>query len=153
MRSVELDGEKDTTEILKNLSQAYPQASCAAHTRVQSLLGPINQQLVQSTVAALRAGDVRKIGELMHLAQAEFDAAAMPMCPSQLTAPNLHRVLSHESLKPHIWGGKGVGSQGDGCAQLLCRSRGDAQIVLGLVESELNMKAACLEIGGKERKE
>ena len=56
-------------------------------------------------------------------AQQAFDAHATPMCPAQLTAPNLHRVLSYAPLQSHIWGGKGVGSQGDGTCQLLCLAR------------------------------
>lgn len=47
----------------------------------------------------------------MREAQREFDERAGPMCPSQLTAPVLHKVLAHPDLQPHIWGGKGVGSQ------------------------------------------
>jgi hypothetical protein len=50
----------------------------------------------------------------MDEAQSLFDRYAMPVCPSQLTAPNLHRVLSHASLRKHIWGAKGVGSQASG---------------------------------------
>eukprot|EP00962_Isochrysis_galbana_P060089 scaffold34096_cov67-Isochrysis_galbana.AAC.1 len=47
----------------------------------------------------------------MDEAQSLFDRYAMPVCPSQLTAPNLHRVLGHAPLRKHIWGAKGVGSQ------------------------------------------
>lgn len=62
---------------------------------------------------------------LMTEAQLAFDAAAGPLCPSQLTAPVLHTVLALPSLRCHVWGGKGVGSQGDGTAQLLCKSLED----------------------------
>lgn len=31
------------------------------------------------------------------------------------------QVLAHPSLQPHVFGGKGVGSQGDGTVQFLCR--------------------------------
>jgi len=47
----------------------------------------------------------------MDEAQELFDKYATPVCPSQLTAPNLHRVLNHAPLRKHIWGAKGVGSQ------------------------------------------
>ena len=30
-------------------------------------------------------------------------------------------MLAHPALQPYIWGGKGIGSQGDGTAQLLCK--------------------------------
>ena len=76
-------------------------------------------------MTALAEGNISRVGQLMVEAQEAFDACAMPMCPSQLTSPNLHRVLAYEPLKKHIWGGKGVGSQGDGCAQLLCKTEDD----------------------------
>ena len=40
-------------------------------------------------------------------------------------ARSLHRVLAHPPLQPHVWGGKGVGSQGDGTAQFVARSAAD----------------------------
>ncbi len=36
-------------------------------------------------------------------AQAEFDARAGAICPSQLTAPVLHKVLTYPALQPLIW--------------------------------------------------
>lgn len=54
---------------------------------------------------------VSQLGALMREAQAAFDARAAPLCPSQLTAPVLHAVLSHPPIQPLIHGGKGVGSQ------------------------------------------
>ena len=42
----------------------------------------------------------------MDEAQEHFDRLATPLCPSQLTAPNLHRVLRHEPLRKHIFGAK-----------------------------------------------
>lgn len=90
---------------------------------LQDLLGPTNKRLVTQTMSALADGDIARVGALMVEYQAAFDECAMPMCPSQLTAPNLHKVLGHPTLQPHIWGGKGVGSQGDGCAQVRAHPR------------------------------
>ncbi len=45
----------------------------------------------------------------------------MAKCPRQLTAPVLHKVLQDEDITQHVWGAKGVGSQGDGTAQFLCK--------------------------------
>ena len=47
------------------------------------------------------------------------------------------QVLAYEPLKKHVWGGKGVGSQGDGCAQLLCKTPEDVDKVMAIVEKEL----------------
>jgi mevalonate kinase len=145
---VELAGKKDTTEILQRLNKAYPVADDEAQARLQDLLGATNKRIVRAAMEALSAGDMQRVGALMVEAQDVFDACAMPMCPAQLTSPNLHRVLAHEALKPHIWGGKGVGSQGDGCAQLLCRTADDVETVMRIVEGDLGMSCMPLQIGG-----
>ena len=79
-------------------------------------------------------------------AQALFDRWVAPGCPGELEAPALHRALNHPSLQPHILGGKGVGSQGDGTAQLLCRDAEAQQRVVGIVEAELGMGVLRLTI-------
>ena len=84
-------------------------------------------------VDLLRAGDARALGALMVEAQARFDRDMQPACPEQLTMPLLHALLGHGPLQPLVWGGKGVGSQGDGSAQLLCRSKAAQRAVLELV--------------------
>ena len=71
---------------------------------------------------ALRAGDARALGALMREAQARFDRDVAPACPSQLTMPLLHALLDHPPFAPLVWGGKGVGSQGDGTAQVVWRA-------------------------------
>jgi UTP-glucose-1-phosphate uridylyltransferase len=78
----------------------------------------------------------------------------MPACPEELTSPLLHRALSYEPLKPHIWGGKGVGSQGDGTAQFLARSADDQKAVVEIIERDLNMSCLPLTLctGQKVRK-
>ncbi len=47
-------------------------------------------------------------------AQSIFDQLVAPACPTELAAPKLHSVLGYPPLQELIWGGKGVGSQGDG---------------------------------------
>jgi hypothetical protein len=58
-----------------------------------------------------QAGLAVRAGALMVEAQAEFDARATPLCPEQLAAPLLHRVLAHPPVAPLTFGRKGVGSQ------------------------------------------
>ena len=147
---VELAGKKDTTEILQRLNKAYPVADDDEQRGVQDLLGATNARIVREAMGALASGDVETVGRLMVEAQAAFDKYATPMCPSQLTAPNLHRVLGHEKLRPHIWGAKGVGSQGDGCAQLLCKSEDDVEAVMAIVQAELGMSCMPLQIGASK---
>lgn len=141
---VDLHARKDTVEILAKLNRSYPYADNDVERGVQELLGPINKRMVHQAVEALHAGDAQRLGTLMGEAQAFFDRYATPACPEELTAPVLHKVLSYEPLKPHIWGAKGVGSQGDGTAQFLARSADDQQAVMEIIERDLGM--SCLKL-------
>jgi UTP-glucose-1-phosphate uridylyltransferase/mevalonate kinase len=144
---VNLNASKDTLEILKRLNRSYPFAEGALERGVQQLLGPINKRIVAEARTALEAGDAERIGALMTEAQAFFDRYAGPACPEELTAPVLHRVLAHDPLRPHIWGGKGVGSQGDGTAQFITRSASDQQAVVEILERDLGMPSLPLTLG------
>ncbi len=141
---VDLSAQKNTMEILARLNRSFPFADNEVEEGVQKLLGPINARIVHQAVDALQAGDDQQLGALMVEAQQFFDRYAIPACPEELTAPVLHRVLNYEPLKPHIWGGKGVGSQGDGTAQFVARSASDQQAIIEIVERDLKMP--CLKL-------
>jgi UTP-glucose-1-phosphate uridylyltransferase/mevalonate kinase len=144
---VDLAAGKNTLEILKRLNRSYPIAEGPLERGVQQLLGPINQRILREARAALEAGDGERLGALMTEAQAFFDRYAAPACPEELTAPVLHRVLAHEPLRRHIWGGKGVGSQGDGSAQFIARSAADQQAVVEILGRDLGLSALTLTLG------
>ena len=97
-------------EILNRLNRCYPFAKNDMERGVQELLGPINKRIVQQAMDALQRVDGQRLGELMSEAQGFFDHYAMPVCPEELTSPVLHKILDYGPLKPHVWGGKGVGS-------------------------------------------
>jgi UTP-glucose-1-phosphate uridylyltransferase/mevalonate kinase len=148
---VDLGAKKDTVEILARLNRAYPFAETELERGVQQLLGPINKRVVHQAVEAVRKADALQIGALMTEAQGFFDHYAAPACPEELTAPALHRVLEFEPLKPFIWGGKGVGSQGDGTAQFIARSEKAQQAVVEIIERELGMKCLPLTLRPGQR--
>jgi len=148
---VDLKAGKDTREILNRLNHCYPFAENELQRGVQEYLGPISAGITQEAAEALRAGDARRVGELMTKAQALFDRYVMPACPSQLTAPVLHRVLAHPALQPHVWGGKGVGSQGDGAAQFICRSQEDQEAVVAILERDLGLSGLKLTLHAARR--
>jgi UTP-glucose-1-phosphate uridylyltransferase/mevalonate kinase len=141
---VDLQAQKDTLEILNRLNRSYPFAENEIEKGVQELLGPINKRITLQSVEALRNSDSERLGALMVEAQAFFDRYATPACPEELTSPMLHRVLGYEPLRPHIWGGKGVGSQGDGTAQFIARSEADQQAVIEIIERDLGV--SCLKL-------
>ena len=148
---VDLQEQKDTLEILARLNRSYPFAESDVERGVQELLGPINRRVVHQAIDALQKGDGERLGALMVEAQAFFDHYAAPACPEELTAPVLHRVLSYPPLQPHIWGGKGVGSQGDGTAQFLTRSAADQQAVIEIIERDLSMPCLNLTLRSGQR--
>lgn len=143
---VDLAAEKDTMEILARLNRAYPFSDNPVEKGVQELLGPINKRIVHQAADLLTTANPEKLGTLMVEAQEFFDRYAIPACPEELTAPVLHRILAYEPLKPHIYGGKGVGSQGDGSAQFICRSAADQQAVIEILERDLGLEALELTL-------
>ncbi len=151
---VDLKAHKDTMRILADLNRCYPFPQTETERGVHRLLGPINKRIAHEAVEALKASDAKRLGELMIEAQGFFDQYAAPACPSELTAPVLHKTLNYEPLQPHIWGGKGVGSQGDGTAQFLARSAEDQRTVIEIIERDLGMVALPLTIhaGSRVRK-
>ena len=151
---VDLQAQKNTLEILNRLNRCYPFAENEVERGVQELLGPINRRVVSQSIEALKASDGERLGALMVEAQAFFDRYAVPAVPEELTAPVLHRVLSYEPLQPHIWGGKGVGSQGDGTAQFIACSSADQQAVIEILQRDLGLPALELTLrpGLKVRK-
>jgi len=144
---VDLMAHKDTMQILSQLNHAYPFADNEIERGVQELLGPINKRIVHQAIEALTAGDAQRLGALMVEAQTLFDRYAIPACPEQLTAPVLHKVLNYGPLQPHVWGGKGVGSQGDGTAQFVARSAEDQQAAIAIIERDLGLACLKLTIG------
>lgn len=151
---VDLGAHKNTMEILTRLNRAYPFAESDVECGVQELLGPINRRMVQQAVEALCSSDAQQLGALMVEAQALFDRYASPACPEELTAPVLHRVLNYGPLGPHTWGGKGVGSQGDGTAQFIVRRQADQLAVVKIIQRDLGMSCLPLTLraGQKVRK-
>ena len=151
---VDLLAHKNTMEILNRLNRCYPFAETESEKNVQNLLGPVNKQVVNRAVDALQRSDAQTLGKLMVEAQQHFDRFAAPICPEELTSPVLHRVLNHAALQPHILGGKGVGSQGDGTGQFLCKDEADQDAVIEILNKELGLPGMKLTIhaGPKVRK-
>jgi UTP-glucose-1-phosphate uridylyltransferase len=143
---VDLKASKDTKEILSKLNRCYPFADDEMQQKVQQYLGPINADITERATTAIRTGDIEALGALMSEAQTKFDEHLQPACPSQLTAPVLHRLLTHEAIQPYMLGGKGVGSQGDGTAQLLARDETAQHKLIEIIERDLKMQCMKLDI-------
>jgi UTP-glucose-1-phosphate uridylyltransferase/mevalonate kinase len=117
----DLNSKKNTIKILGDLNKCYPFAETDKEKKVHTALGEINQNIIKQAVEYLKNGEASKLGALMSEAQGVFDSMVMPACPVELTAPVLHSFLRDERIKSLTYGGKGVGSQGDGSVQFLAK--------------------------------
>ncbi len=135
---VDLNKGKDTKTILSDLNQCYSNENKdeEVSVNVRRLLGEINLDITQRAIDAIGNGQIEIVGKLMNEAQALFRKYAIPASPLQLKSEWLYKLLSFAKLSPHIFGGKGVGSQGDGACQLLCKSAKDQEIVCDIIENE-----------------
>jgi galactokinase len=127
---VDLGGRKDTVRILQDLNAGY-----VSSPSLQRALGRDNEQIVRAAYHALGAGDAAELGALMTRAQRLFDEQVAPHS-AELAGPLLHAVLNCPGLRPHVYGGKGVGSQGDGTAQFIARSAESRDAAMAVVARE-----------------
>jgi galactokinase len=88
-----------------------------AHNYVHAI-----ERIAAAAVTAIERGDPVGLARQMTLAQEAFDAGCLPNCPSQLTSPRLHTLMADAEVRALCLAMKGVGSQGDGSAQILCGS-------------------------------
>lgn len=131
----DLMAEKDTTLILTSLQGVFA-AGTELSKALRHALGEANLRSVERLYRAICDGDARRVGQLMTDAQKLFDDAAVPCCPKQLTAPVLHGILDDEVVKLFVWGGKGVGSQGDGAVQFVARGEEQRGKLVAYLESK-----------------
>lgn len=117
----DLCASKDTIRILSDLNKGYPFPSNEQEEKEHQALGKLNEGIIDRAIQYIQEGESEKLGQLMMEAQQLFDENIAPLCPSQLMSPKLHSVLSDEYIKTLSFGGKGVGSQGDGSIQFIAR--------------------------------
>ncbi|MBN1433327.1 hypothetical protein JW921_01115 [Candidatus Fermentibacterales bacterium] len=151
MLIVDLGATKDTRKILASLHACYPFASGDRERIAQEYLGPVNRGITTEAVEQLAKGDVEEIGRLMTLAQSQFDACLAPLCTSELTAPVLHGLLEDPVVRDLSFGAKGVGSQGDGSAQILARTPEARLELADYLRRKRSMRSLPLTIGGAAR--
>ena len=141
----DLCAAKDTIRILRDLNKAFPFASNEMEAREQRALGGLNQNIICNAVDYMAKGDAAALGKLMIEAQKLFDTYVAPMCPEELTAPKLHEVLNDPVIEKLSYGGKGVGSQGDGSVQFLAKDKESQQKTIDYLNTK-GMRAYPLTI-------
>jgi UTP-glucose-1-phosphate uridylyltransferase len=132
----DLCGKKDTIKILSDLNKAYPFASTEQEKQLHDALGRKNRNFINRAIAYMASGDAEALGHLMTETEEVFDRQVAPLCPSELTSPKLKAVLADEKIKQLTWGGKGVGSHGDGSVQFLARDEQSQQQLVEYLEGQ-----------------
>ena len=140
----DLCAEKDTIKILSDLNKAYPFPNSDAERAEHEALGEDNIEIVDRAIKYMANGDVESLGKLMTEAEANFDTKVAPMS-SALWSPKLHSVLEDPNIQPLVWGGKGVGSHGDGSVQFLARDEESQQQLADYLNTH-GMKAYTLTL-------
>ena len=140
----DLCASKDTIKILADLNKSYPFASNEAEENLHKALGEWNQEMVEKAIRYMATGQVEALGKLMTEAEEMFDKYVVPMSQA-LQAPKLHQVLHDPNIQPLIYGGKGVGSHGDGSVQFLAKDAETQQQLQEYLDSQ-GMKAYTLTL-------
>ena len=140
----DLCAKKDTIKILSDLNKAYPFPNSDAERAEHEALGENNLDIVDRAIKYMAAGDAESLGKLMTEAEDLFDKKIAPMS-SALWSPKLHSVLQDPKIQPLVWGGKGVGSHGDGSVQFLAKTEESQQQVADYLNQQ-GMKAYTLTL-------
>jgi mevalonate kinase len=150
MAVADLKAGKNTQKILADLNACYPKSGGKIGEDVRYYLGPVNKDILFRGREALQEGDAQRLGALMTEAQRFFDLFLAPACPQEFLSPKLHFILSSPEISDFVYGGKGVGSQGDGCVQFVARDY-DAQQKLIEKMREMNLDPYPLTISANKQ--
>lgn len=152
-----LKGFKDTKKILSDLNTTFetkPAHGCENFSPVHILrdgirhyLGKVNRGIIANAAEALTKGDAKALGALMDKAQEAFDLFMRPASPEQLEAPILHKVLAEPYVRKRIYGGKGVGSQGDGSVQMVAKSQQERNELADFLSKNYDCQCFMVDLG------
>lgn len=143
---VDLGGEKDTKKILSDLNREFTNEINKGERRLITALGESNKCFVEEASKYLISGDVEKVGYVLNDFQDNFDEN-VACFSDELKSPKLHKLMDYCNSIDGIIACKGIGSQGDGMAQILLNgSRSFSEIASG-IQNELGMDCFLYRIG------
>ncbi|MFW6129953.1 MAG: mevalonate kinase [Atribacterota bacterium] len=141
---VDLHSNKDTKKILSKLNIGFPFPSNMLEKKKHMYFNKINKDNVFTAKKYIETGDIKNLGKILNKSQKDFDRYLAPSCPEELTAPKLHKIIQSPLIKEKILGAKGVGSQGDGTAQILVNSIKHQEEVISILEA--NYDVSCIKL-------
>ena len=141
----DLLASKNTKKILSDLNACYPFTQNTLEENVQKYLGPINKEINEKALKYFAEGNIIEMGNLLNYAQECFNKYLVPASDA-LKAPVLNRTLNDPEIKKLTYGGKGVGSQGDGCVQFLAKDASCQKKLIAYLNQKLHMNAYPLTL-------
>ena len=147
----DLQAKKDTIKILADLNRCYPYADNEIQKHVHEALGQDNLKIIDKAICAIEKGDAYWLGQIMKEAQELFDEKVMPACPTELAAPKMHELLNDPEIQKLTYGGKGVGSQGDGTVQFLAKDEKTQKQLLHYLQEVKGLPAYLFQLSSKQK--
>lgn len=143
---VDLQGTKDTKKILSDLNAIYPIAKNIKEARLLKSLGEFNKKCVEEAERYLVKGDIKNFASVLKDFQKNFDEN-IACFSTELRAPLLHRLIDFSSSMEGVLVCKGVGSQGDGMAQMLVDGEVELKEIMESLRDELGLEGYALKVG------
>lgn len=139
---VNLEGNKNTLKILDDLRNSYPHSS-----NLRKYLGHNNIQIIKMAERFISAGDIKGLGLLLSESQLQFDNLVSNLS-SALLAPKFHELQNDKELQNYIYGGKEIGSHGDGTALFIAKSRYDIDRAISYIQKKYGYNCEKIIING-----
>ena len=132
---VDLNGNKNTTKILSDLNKAYVGDKGVLNNSIKQFLNQISNYYVDQVIESLNSNDIKTVGQLLNEYQMLFDEHLTQYC-DELKAPLLHNFIDCMKHHSDVLACKGVGSQGDGFAQILLTDKNKAREIIQFVNQK-----------------
>lgn len=132
---IKLNGCKNTINILNDLHKAFPYPITEDDINLENLFGEYNINVTNNAEKYLTDNNIKELGNLMNDYQTNFKLYASKYS-NDLKSPLLYKILNDIDIQKYILGGKGVGSHGDGCCQLLCSNEGYINKIIDILSNK-----------------
>ncbi len=145
---VDLKSSKNTKYIMNCFKKALPFPKKTDDYFLHDIIGTKNLNIVTDAVNYLESGDLENFGKCLNYCQELMDKAKN-VC-KEFKAPNLHLLLSDGFIKNMIYGGKSMGSGGDGSLLLVAKNNMYQNILEEYIKCVYNMESITLNIKNEE---
>lgn len=143
---VDLHGNKNTKKILADLNAVYLHFANNEGNKLIHALGAFNKECVNSAQTNMVNGDPAGLGKDLQTFQKNFDEN-IACFSDELRAPLLHKLIEFSCALDGVLACKGVGSQGDGMAQILVESEDNLKVVVEKIKNKFGFDCYELKVG------